>query len=858
VHDAGTFLNGQKNATSCCVIGREQKVLMAVKATVGVILPHFYDATTASTSSRGSALQQLSVLFLRLVFAGLLIGIAARGASGEGLESSSHAPPSQGSAVTPEQARQALEVLQDESKRAQTVEILQAIAGAAVPMQNSSITNAPVPATIGAKEPGVLANEPEDRASPDGLGAQMLIQVSEWIGAISENIQAAARTVTHFPVLWRWVEETASDPYARDRVVDAVWKLFVVLGFALMLEWLSLRGLQRPSTALESLAEQVCRKQEQPVAETVGSASGNAAQSARSWRLLQRLPFAIAHLLLDLLPVLVFAVSGSVLLGTPLGTPIATRLVILAVIHAYVMCRLIMCVTRTIILPRGQRFRFLKLRDETAAYIEVWVKRIVIVAVFGIAIAQVARLLGLHRGGYAALVRMAILVVHLFLVIILLQCRRAVADLIRAPEARGAFAALRNRLADFWHLAAIFFVMGLWVVWAMRVQNGYALILQYFFATVGVLIAARLATIVAVGGLDRIFRISPEIAMRFPTLEAHANRYYPALRGAVFAVIATFTVLVLLEVWGIHALRWFEAGQVGNRLLSSFVTVVVASTIALVIWEVANTAIDRHLAQLSREARHSRMARLRTLLPMLRTTLLVAIVVVVGLTALSEIGVNITPLLAGAGIVGVAIGFGSQKLVQDVITGIFLLLENAMQVGDYVTVSGLSGKVENLSIRSIRLRANDGSVHIIPFSAVTSVTNTNRGIGNASISINVAYKEDTDRVGEVLKDIAAEIRQDPDFKSLIRGDLALWGVDKIDAGMVTILGQIECTDAGRWSVQREFNRRMKKRFQELGIEIAAPPAMMVVQPLVPHREIDGASGGELVFGKRANLSHESA
>jgi len=178
---------------------------------------------------------------------------------------------------------------------------------------------------------------------------------------------------------------------------------------------------------------------------------------------------------------------------------------------------------------------------------------------------------------------------------------------------------------------------------------------------------------------------------------------------------------------------------------------------------------------------------------------------------------------------------GSQKLVQDVITGLFLLLENAMQVGDFVTVSGLSGKVENLSIRSIRLRANDGSVHIIPFSAVTSVTNTNRGIGNASINVNVAYMEDTDRVGEVLKDIAAEMRQDPDFRSLIRGDLALWGIDKIDAGMVTILGQIECTDAGRWNVQREFNRRMKKRFQELDIEIAAPPTMLVVQPLVPQR-----------------------
>src|SRR5262249_10774060 len=162
-----------------------------------------------------------------------------------------------------------------------------------------------------------------------------------------------------------------------------------------------------------------------------------------------------------------------------------------------------------------------------------------------------------------------------------------------------------------------------------------------------------------------------------------------------------------------------------------------------------NAAIERHLRELARESRYARAARLRTVLPMIRTVLLLSIVTIVGLTALSEIGVNIAPLLAGAGIVGLAIGFGSQKLVQDVITGLFLLLENAMQVGDEVTVAGLSGAVEDLSIRAIRLRATDGSVHIIPFSSVTSVTNTNRGIGNAAVNVNVAYKEDIDRVCEV-------------------------------------------------------------------------------------------------------------
>jgi moderate conductance mechanosensitive channel len=265
--------------------------------------------------------------------------------------------------------------------------------------------------------------------------------------------------------------------------------------------------------------------------------------------------------------------------------------------------------------------------------------------------------------------------------------------------------------------------------------------------------------------------------------------------------------------------------------------------VALAIWEAVNAAVDQHLLQLAREGRYARAARLRTFLPMLRTTLLSIILTVVALTALSQLGVNIAPLLAGAGIVGIAIGFGSQKLVQDVITGLFLLLENAMQVGDNVTVSGLSGVVENLSIRTIRLRAGDGSVHIVPFSSVTSVTNTNRGIGNASVSVNVDYNEDPDRVGAVLKEIGANLRKDPAFQHMIRGDLELWGVDKVDATMTTLVGQIQCTDSGRWPVQREFYRRMKKRFHELNIQIARPPQTMLVLQS-PFERKDEARGAE--------------
>jgi moderate conductance mechanosensitive channel len=141
--------------------------------------------------------------------------------------------------------------------------------------------------------------------------------------------------------------------------------------------------------------------------------------------------------------------------------------------------------------------------------------------------------------------------------------------------------------------------------------------------------------------------------------------------------------------------------------------------------------------------------------------------------------------------------------------------------------------VENVSIRTLRLRSGDGSVHIVPFSAVTTITNSSRGAGNAAVSVNVSYKEDTDRAGQILKDIVAEMRREPEYQHLIRGDLELWGVDKVDGSMASIVGQIRCTDSGRWPVQREFNRRMKRRFQECDVEIASTAQTILMQVPAP-------------------------
>ncbi|HEV2300946.1 MAG TPA: mechanosensitive ion channel domain-containing protein, partial [Stellaceae bacterium] len=280
------------------------------------------------------------------------------------------------------------------------------------------------------------------------------------------------------------------------------------------------------------------------------------------------------------------------------------------------------------------------------------------------------------------------------------------------------------------------------------------------------------------------------------------------------------TVTALFEAWGVNSFGWFAYGHIGARLVSALLTTAIAAVAAVIVWEAIDAAVVRHLARL--EAADDRSARLRTLLPMLRTTLFGLIVTVLALTVLSEIGINVAPLLAGAGIVGIAVGFGSQKLVQDVITGLFLLVENAIHVGDAVNLSGLSGTIEKLTIRTIWLRAGDGSVNVVPFSSVTTITNMSRGTGNAAVSVTVAYNEDLERVTATLGEIAAELRQDPAIDGMIRGDIQLLGVDKVSAAGVTVIGQIPCTPNGRWPVQREFNRRLKERFQALGIEMANP------------------------------------
>ncbi len=593
-----------------------------------------------------------------------------------------------------------LGVLQDEARRAELIRTLQALgalsggaaAPAAAPAAPAAAQPPAQPAAPAAEEPAILA--------PNTLGAQLLTGASQRLAALSDQLVTAAQAIADLPSVIRWMSGVARDPVTQFRVIDAAWKLLLVLGLGLFAEWGMARLLARARDRLDSRAP-----------EEGGALS-----------LLRRVPLVVARMGLDLLPIAAFAIVSYGLIGAvgPLPT---TELVMLTVNNAYMASRAVMVVSRMALSPASPMLRLLPVADETAAYITVWLRRITVVLVVGYAVAEAGLQFGLPWTAYDSILRVSLLLVTLFLVIVILQNRSHVSAVLRAPAlkegeavegSRRFLRALRDRAAETWHFFAIAWIIAAWGVWALEVDGGFWRLIRVSGITLLVLLGARLADVAMRRGLARAFRISPDLARRYPGLEARANRYLPILKGILSGFIGAMTVLFLLEAWGLDAFAWFGRGALGNRLVGSLVSMGFTILVGMAAWEAANAAIQRHLASLSRDAKAARSARVRTLLPMLRTALMITIVIIVAFIILTEIGVNVAPLIAGAGVVGIAVGFGSQTLVRDIITGVFLLFEDALAVGDVVQVGGLSGVVEQLSIRSIKLRAVDGSLHIIP------------------------------------------------------------------------------------------------------------------------------------------------
>ncbi len=671
--------------------------------------------------------------------------------------------------TTVDQLRTLVDTLKDDSKRARLVSELELMLAA------QQKTQAP--------------------ATAPGVGARVIAGVSERIDNISHHLVRAASVVLDVPRLAHQLGAQVSSPETRARWGAVAWKVLLALIAGALAAIVVRYALRRPRRAIE--------------ARTI----------ANVWA---RLLYAIAWLALALAPIAAFAAAGYAVL--PLVEPSeVARLIALALVNAIALARAVTAIAEAVLMPETPGLRALPVRDEDASYAYVWVRRLANVAIYGWMLAEAAVLLGLSPEAYDALIKLVGLVVALLAIVLVLQTRHAVADWLAGrhlPKGTARrWGGMRARLADIWHVVAILYVGGMYAVWALDVRNGFAFVGRASLLTVVILVAARLAAQAVRQGSARMFAISEEMRHRFPGLEARANRYLAVLQSVAVALVCLAAAFAILASWGIDSVAWIDS-DIGRQVTARAILIAAVIAGAVVAWEICSALIERTLSH--REGGVRVTQRARTLLPLARTATGVVLTGLAGLIVLAEVGVNIGPLLAGAGVIGLAVGFGSQTLVKDLVTGVFILSEDQIAVGDVVTAGGHSGLVEALTIRTLRMRSLDGNVHIIPYSEVSAVENFTKDYSRYVFEVGVAYREDVDEVAEVLKAIGKEMQDDPTFGPKIIGPLEVLGLDLFGDNAVVLKARITTLPIEQWTVGREFNRRMKKKFDELGIEIPFP------------------------------------
>lgn len=414
-----------------------------------------------------------------------------------------------------------------------------------------------------------------------------------------------------------------------------------------------------------------------------------------------------------------------------------------------------------------------------------------------------------------------ILIAALLAVRLILRNRLAVRAALRARAARsgtGLLGGALGLLAEFWHLLAILYVLGLLVVWTTRPGDLLSFMLVATAKSVAVVVLGGLGiallTRTIVGGVH----FSDGVRTRLPMLEGRVNALVPNFLNLFRILVFVVGLGLVAEAWSVFDFGGWLAGETGQRVVRSLISASMILLVTGVIWLAVSSWIEYKLNPTDGRAV---TARASTLLSLLRNAFTILIVVMGAMLALSAIGVNIAPLLAGAGVVGLAVGFGAQKLVQDIITGAFIQFENVMNTGDVVTAGGITGTVEKLTIRSVGLRTLEGAYHVVPFSSVDTVSNLMRDFAYHVAEMGVAYREDVGEVKATMQE-AFERLQETDFGVDILGPLDMQGIVGFADSAVLVRARIRTRPGRQFALGRAYNELLKEAFDAAGIEMPFP------------------------------------
>ncbi|MDA0231470.1 MAG: mechanosensitive ion channel, partial [Proteobacteria bacterium] len=550
----------------------------------------------------------------------------------------------------------------------------------------------------------------------------------------------------------------------------------------------------------------------------------NRVRAADPERLLLKLGFLMLRIALDMLSVFVFfaSVYGIFLMVEQGHEP--TRTTILAYLKAIVLIRLAAVMHRFVLAPRAPSLRLFDISTHDARALYGWVMAATVVLVVGFTTR------GVVSGSTTNLAAMQLLgfivsgVFILLLIGVVWRSRQPIAALIQGDAQRGS---LRSFMGMTWHLIATAYLA---IVYVAAVLQSNLTGQSMLTAGVGSLIVIALLPVMdsgvckgfgeAFGGRTRHLRAEGEIVL---------PNYEPVIRRAMRSVLIVMAAMVMAGLWNVPLFAMAQSG-VSAGVIGGIATVGITSLIAYVMWQAIKIAIDRKLIldgggtmpmDMSGEGGGaSATSRISTLLPLIRSTLLGVIIVMAVMIGLSSLGVNIGPLIAGAGIVGIAVGFGAQTLVRDIVSGIFFLWDDAFRVGEYVELGFVKGTVEGISVRSMRLRHHRGALHTVPYGEIKHLTNHSRDWVIMKLEFRVTYDADIARIKKIFKVIGAEIEADEEMGPNLLQPLKSQGVLRMEDSAMIVRAKFMAKPGEQFVIRREVYTRVQKAFQEAGIEFA--------------------------------------
>jgi small-conductance mechanosensitive channel len=487
----------------------------------------------------------------------------------------------------------------------------------------------------------------------------------------------------------------------------------------------------------------------------------------------------------------------------------------LAMVLAYALvvgtCFSAICVIAFSVLDGPHRHRALYILRHQAFRPLWWIGSF---AAFGEALSdpRLVTALGQHLAHTAATVAnvMAALSTGVFI----LRFRRPIAHLIRNQPlsrrlTRRALTDTLSIIGTFWYLPALLLVgISLFATFLSAGDTSTAL-RQSLLCTV------LLVLCMVINGLVRRHALKPQRGHKRHAL------YSERLKSFVYTLAHLVVWLVFIElglrVWGLSLIRFTEGD--GHEISVKLFGLGGTLLFAWLIWILSDTAIHHAL---TRSRKGLANARAQTMMPLIRNVLFVTIFIIAAIVALANMGMNVTPLLAGAGVIGLAIGFGAQSLVADLITGLFIIIEDSLAIDDYVDVGGHLGTVEGLTIRTVRLRDIDGIVHTIPFSEIKSIKNYSREFGYAIFRVAIPYNMEIDDAIKLMRDVGHKMRNDPLQRRNIWSPLEIQGVESFESGSAILRARFKTAPIKQWEVSRAFNLSLKRHLDEAGLDLATP------------------------------------